>query len=187
MDLSKIISAWVKKPSGFTLIEMLIVIVALGILAMIVIPQITISQDDTKVSTLKTNLGAMRSAIEVYYAQHGNVYPGSVNTTGSGTPADAAAAAAAFNNQLTLYTEGSGKTDADSTKLTTPVYGPYVKNAIPKNPFNNLNTVTVDYSSTDLSVARTGDNSTGWKFYAKTGILFANDDQSSGGVAHSTY
>jgi prepilin-type N-terminal cleavage/methylation domain-containing protein len=188
MILSRKVPAWGKKTSGFTLIEMLIVIVALGILAMIVIPQISVSQDDTKVSTLKTNLGAMRSAVEVYYAQHGNTYPGSVSdATGSGAPADTTAAATAFTNQLTRYSETSGKADADSSKLTAPLCGPYVKNAIPTNPFNNLNTVAVDITSTDLSVARTADNSTGWKYYAKTGVLFANDTQSSGGVAHSTY
>ncbi len=66
----------VKRRDGFTLIEMLIVIIILGILAMVIIPQITVSTEDAKVSTLKTNLGGIRSAIEMYYAQHNQTYPG---------------------------------------------------------------------------------------------------------------
>jgi len=53
-----------KKNTGraaFTLIEMLIVIVILGILAMVIIPQISTSTDDAKLSTLQTNLNSMRA------------------------------------------------------------------------------------------------------------------------------
>ena len=73
----------VKSRDGFTLIEMLIVIIILGILAMVIIPQITVSQEDAKVSTLKTNLTGIRSAIELYYAQHNNIYPGVKKTDGT--------------------------------------------------------------------------------------------------------
>ena len=40
------------KHSGFTLIEMLIVVIVLGILAAIIIPQIAVSTDDAKLNTL---------------------------------------------------------------------------------------------------------------------------------------
>ena len=78
----------VKNRDGFTLIEMLIVIIILGILAMVIIPQITVSQEDAKISTLKTNLGGIRSAIEMYYTQHNNTYPGVKKV--DGTAADVA-------------------------------------------------------------------------------------------------
>ncbi len=51
---------------AFTLIEMLIVIVILGILAMVIIPQVSTSTDDAKLATLQANLSAMRSAVELY-------------------------------------------------------------------------------------------------------------------------
>ncbi len=65
--------------SGFTLMEILIVVILLGILAMVVVPQITISSEDTKVSTLQSNLGQLRSLLEIYYAQHNETYPGTVD------------------------------------------------------------------------------------------------------------
>ena len=85
----------VKSRDGFTLIEMLIVIIILGILAMVIIPQITVSQEDAKMSTLKTNLAGIRSAIELYYAQHNNTYPGVKKV--DGTLADVADAAECNN------------------------------------------------------------------------------------------
>ena len=48
---------------GFTLIEILIVVILLGILATVIIPQVNVSIDDAKMNTLKTNLKRMRSAI----------------------------------------------------------------------------------------------------------------------------
>ena len=58
------------KQAGFTLIEMLIVVLLLGILAMLIIPQISVSTDDARQNTLHSNLGTMRNAIELYYHQH---------------------------------------------------------------------------------------------------------------------
>jgi len=173
--------------SGFTLIEMLIVVIVLGILAMIIVPQITVSTEDAKVSTLKTNLSAMRNAIELYYHQHSQQYPGMKKTDGSGDDvANAAEGAIAFVDQLTKYTEGSGKAAGDSTTLTNPV-GPYIKGGkLPENPFDLDNDVTCDITTTDITV-RTADGLSSWLFYTKTGVLIANDNGSTGGTAHSTY
>ena len=38
------------KQNGFTLIEMLIVVIVLGILAAIIVPQIAVSTDDAKIN-----------------------------------------------------------------------------------------------------------------------------------------
>ena len=56
-----------RKEDGFTLIEMLIVVIVLGILAMIIIPQINVSTGEARTSTLRTNLNSVRNAIELYY------------------------------------------------------------------------------------------------------------------------
>ena len=165
---------------GFTLIEILIVIIVLGILAMIIIPQITVSTEDAKVSTLKSNLSMLRNAIELYYHQHENKYPGAKSITG-GTPADAAAAATAFLQQLTQYTESDGTVSA--SKTADAKYGPYLKSSeLPENPFNNLRTVLCDITTTDIT-SKTTDSSTAWKFYTVTGVLIAND----GGTGHADY
>ena len=71
--------------TGFTLIEILIVVVILGILAAVVIPQFTNAADDASVSSARTQLQTMRSQIELYRAQNG-AYP---SATGANAGSDA--------------------------------------------------------------------------------------------------
>ncbi len=161
-----------KGGSGFTLIEMLIVIVILGILAMIIIPQISVSSQDAKLSTLQTDLSALRSAVEVYYAQHSSAYPASA--TPATKPADVSTLADVFVAQLTRYTDASG--NISNTKDATYTFGPYIKGgALPKNPFNNKSDVTIDSTVNDITVKSSSGATTGWKFYANTGVFMAAD------------
>ncbi|MHC4765507.1 MAG: type IV pilin protein, partial [Planctomycetota bacterium] len=51
---------------GFTLIEILIVVVILGILAAIVIPQFTDASQEAAASNLRSQLQTIRSQIELY-------------------------------------------------------------------------------------------------------------------------
>jgi len=174
----------VNNRDGFTLIEMLIVIIILGILAMVIIPQISVSTDDAKVSTLKTNLGGIRSAIEMYYAQHNQTYPG-VNAAG-GTYGDAGSVLA-FTNQLILFTNAAG-TVSPTYHATNFPFGPYIKGgSLPQNPFKD-NVVTIDTVSPTSITDRTPFTTvSGWTYRPAIGILFANDGGSSGGTAHATY
>ena len=171
-----------KKPAllnqkGFTLIEILIILILLGILATIIIPQIKVSSEDAKLNALKVNLENIRSAIELYYNQHGNRHPGQYNESdGTTATADAISAADAFIAQLTQYSDANGKTSPDAGS-SIYIYGPYLRDGLPVNPFNSLKSVTCDIDATSI-VNRTavpGDG-TGWKFYTQTGILIANDD-----------
>ncbi|RKY21481.1 MAG: hypothetical protein DRP62_07940 [Planctomycetota bacterium] len=62
-----------KAKSGFTLVEILIVVVILGILAAIVIPQFTDASTEAKEASLKTNLQAIRSQIQLYKIKEGSL------------------------------------------------------------------------------------------------------------------
>ncbi len=157
---------------GFTLIEMLIVIIILGILAAVIIPQVTVSTEDAKLSTLKTNLSHMRSTIEIYYAQHDNTYPGANDVAGAGTSIPGTAQTA-FLQQLTRYTEKDGT--VSDTKSTAAKFGPYIKGGkLPGNPFNDKNDVLCDATEPDIT-QRVSNSTTAWKFYTQTGVLIAND------------
>ncbi len=171
------------KNAGFTLVELLIVVIILAILAAILVPQFSGSTDDAKLSALDGNLSAMRSAIALYRQQHGAL-PGnttSVSGTCDGTSGTATAALAdapvGFLEQLSLYTKVNGEacskaTDAGGTKIYD--YGPYFgKAALPNNPFTGVNTLEV-VENGDLNMVGTGTTG-GWKYDRLTGKFIAND------------
>lgn len=60
---------------AFTLIEILVVVVILGILAAIVIPQFTNASQDASAASLKSQLQAIRSQIELYKLRHDGQLP----------------------------------------------------------------------------------------------------------------
>jgi len=59
-----------KSESGFTLIELVIVIVILGILAAVAIPKYEDMREQARVATIKGQLGSIRSAIAIQYARN---------------------------------------------------------------------------------------------------------------------
>ena len=63
-----------KKQSGFTIVELLIVIVVIGILAAIVITTFTGVQKKGRDADRKSDINSMYSQVEVYFAENGK-YP----------------------------------------------------------------------------------------------------------------
>ena len=119
---------------GFTLIEILIVVIILGILAAIVIPQFTNASKEAKQSSLVTMVQSLRSQIALFKLQHNDRLPGANPLVDSGGTFDATV----FWNQITQFSDLNGGVAA--AKDATHVYGPYMQ-SIPVNPLNNSSTV----------------------------------------------
>jgi len=60
---------------AFTLVEILIVVVILGILAAIVVPQFTNASDDAQAGNVATQLSTIRNQIELFRARNSSTYP----------------------------------------------------------------------------------------------------------------
>lgn len=60
----------VRSQSGFTLIELVIVIVILGILAAVAIPKYEDMREEARTAAVKGQLGSIRSALAIQYARN---------------------------------------------------------------------------------------------------------------------
>lgn len=133
-----------RRTQAFTLVEILIVVVILGILAAIVIPQFTNASESAKASSLVSQLQTIRSQLELYQVQHNGQYPRLAElwdnlTNKTNLPADPVA--------------NSGDIAADGK------FGPYLQQA-PMNSFAEDDTVAAD-------------NSGGWQYDETTGSIKA--------------
>jgi general secretion pathway protein G len=109
-----------RKSRGFTLVEILIVVIILGILAAIVIPQFTNASSDARNNSVASTLQTLRGQIELFKIQHGDV-----------PPKDAAALMACLTGQTSAAdTTGTGGAGT---------LGPYVQ-SFPVNPVNGWST-----------------------------------------------
>jgi general secretion pathway protein G len=146
-----------KKRSGFTLVEILIVVVILGILAAIVIPQFSDASEQAKDATLVSDLQTVRSQIQLYKLHHNAKLPG---VTGG----------AGFIDAMTKYTDVDGK--LATTQAPGGGFGPYLLK-MPDNPYKPLES---DANEVSLGTGNPpGDNSSGWYFNTTTGAFNAND------------
>ena len=148
---------------GFTLVEILIVVVILGILATVVIPQFTSASQEARENTLKDELRYLRTQIVVFKAQHQDVPAGYPSGNASATPT-----AAAFVDQMTLHSDINCNTSAQSSPAYP--YGPYLSQ-MPTNPVNGLNTITMVANNQSMPFA---DGTTGWIYQAQTQQIIAN-------------
>src|SRR5258708_1750936 len=64
-----------RKNQAFTLVEILIVVVILGILAAIIIPRFANASKDARRASLSSQLGAVRAQIQLYTIEHGDQRP----------------------------------------------------------------------------------------------------------------
>ena len=145
--------------NGFTLVEILTVVVIVGILAAIVMPQFTEATGDAKEARLLQDLQSVRSRIELYKLQHADKLPG------DGTATVVAA--------LTGMTDIAGTLLPDTTPPGVGVYGPYLEK-VPTNPFVAADVDGQSIEEGTTNAAAGGDN--GWFLNTVTGAFFADDD-----------
>jgi len=133
---------------GFTLVEILIVVVILGILAAIVIPQFSNASEEASYNRVRADLQTVRSQIQLYKIQHMGTLPSAAN----------------FEAHMTGYTlaaTGPNDDNGDITADTGGALGPYLQQ-MPTNPF-------VSPNGNQIGVGWTYDATTG-AFHAVKGV-----------------
>ena len=106
-----------RQNSGFTLIELMIVVVIIGILAAIAIPNFIAMQNRAKEGSTKANMHTLQLAAEDYGVRNDGVY--AADMTSSGSPTVAASLPASFKNPFDATT-GSGNAFEDRATFAAP-------------------------------------------------------------------
>jgi len=138
----------IRRTQGFTLIEILIVVIILGILAAIVIPQFSNATTASKTSGVQTTAQSLRGAVQLYYYQHNDTLP----------------TATSFWTLMMTTTDANGNPYSSATSTTGP-FGPYMQ-SIPTNGLNSSSVVI------DANVAPGGltASTCGWEYDYNGGV-----------------
>jgi type II secretory pathway pseudopilin PulG len=149
--------------TGFSLLDLMLVVVIIGLIAAIAIPRMSRGAAGASDTALSGNLAVLRDAIDRYAAEHNGTYP----------------TVATFVNQLTTYTNATG--GAQATKDTTFCYGPYLRK-IPPLP--------VGAAKGNTNVAAAAGTGVGWVYDATGGNVTPNTtgtETDSNGTLYSSY
>jgi len=147
-------SAQRRNSKGFTLVEILIVVIILGILAAIVIPQFTNASTDARKNSLTSQLQTVRSQLELYKLQHNDKLPGFAGATAD-----------------LQWEQMTGQTDVNGL-TTTKDFGPYLQQT-PANPLNTNSKVAT--GTTDATTSSSFPAGTGFYVNTSNGKVWASN------------
>jgi general secretion pathway protein G len=158
---------------AFSLVELVIVVVIIGMIAAVAVPRISRGAKGAAESAVKGSLASLRSAIDLYAAEHNGVFPGADGDADT------------FLDQLTKKTDVHGNV---GTTAGTHIYGPYLRAGIPPLPVGpNAGASGVEMVDTGPASDETKTTS-GWVYNYTTGDIIANtDDKDEATVAYDTY
>ncbi len=148
---------------GFSLLELVVVVVIIGIIAAVAIPRMSRGSAGAADAALSGNLAVLRSAIDLYAAEHTGAFP----------------TVALAPTALTQYTDSAGAVSA--TRTTTCIYGPYLRKVPP---------LPVGAAKGNTGIAAATGTDVGWIYNATTGDIAANTtttEKDAGGKLYTDY
>jgi prepilin-type N-terminal cleavage/methylation domain-containing protein len=136
-----------RQDSGFSLLELVIVVAILAVIAAVALPRLGGSTDRADEAAVKADLETLQKAIDLFTAEHHGRYP----------------TVAAIADQLTQYTDLNGH--AQAARDAAHIYGPYLR-AIPPLP--------VGHHKGNTKIAAADGVGVGWIYDETTGEITPN-------------
>jgi general secretion pathway protein G len=140
----------IRRRNAFSLVELVIVLVILGVIAAIAIPRMTKGAQGADIKGMRSDLAVLRGAIELYAAEH-DAYP----------------TLAQLPNALIK------RTDKDGTVNASGAYGPYV--AIIPALKTGAKAGQTAFVAPAANPPAAEEASAGWLYDQASGTLWAND------------
>ncbi len=143
---------------AFTLVEILIVVVLLGLLAGVIVPMVSGFAISARESALAHDLDMLRRFVLIYKSQHLEVAPGYPNGDTTQAPTEQA-----LYDQMKLASTEAGAT----APIGTPGFprGPYMM-ILPVNPLNQKDTIQILGDADNFPA--NADDSHGWIYKPAT-------------------